>query len=282
MNGSDIRRYLLASTTLTVTLTANFAQATPLPGLSNLDFSNYTGSAPKSYFTSVNPTGWTGGNGLVFIAGTSAGNNATNGPNSTWQAPSVIASLGNYNYVQADGNPYYESGFSYASVMGLTPGDTYSLTFYQAASQQTGYSGATTNQWIVALGAVGSFLYSAEASSPGTPNSSCGTTCVYVDSDPNASIAASALMNVPSEGLVDWQQTSVELTAHATTETLSFLAWGDNGNTTNLPPMAFLTGVNSFAPPTGVPEPATWAMVGLGFAGLGMIGRRRRRPATAG
>jgi hypothetical protein len=31
----------------------------------------------------------------------------------------------------------------------------------------------------------------------------------------------------------------------------------------------------------GVPEPATWAMMGLGFAGLGFIGRRRNKTASA-
>ena len=37
---------------------------------------------------------------------------------------------------------------------------------------------------------------------------------------------------------------SVTLTADAATETLSFMAWGDGGDTTNLPPIAFLAGVN--------------------------------------
>ncbi len=60
--------------------------------------------------------------------------------------------------------------------------------------------------------------------------------------------------------------------ASATSETLSFLAWGDNGNTTNLPPTVFLAGVNS---PSLVPEPSTWAMMIMGFVGLGFMGRRR-------
>jgi hypothetical protein len=58
------------------------------------------------------------------------------------------------------------------------------------------------------------------------------------------------------------------------TEMLSFLAWGDNGSTVNLPPMAFLSGVDS--PPGLVPEPSTWAMTLIGFVGLAYVGSRGR------
>ena len=58
-----------------LSLLAQAAQADPLlPGLTNLNFLNFTGVAPKADFVSVNPTGWTGGTGLIFIdrPGTSA------------------------------------------------------------------------------------------------------------------------------------------------------------------------------------------------------------------
>jgi PEP-CTERM motif len=89
-------------------------------------------------------------------------------------------------------------------------------------------------------------------------------------------------MTVPTGTAVGWQFVSVDLKADAPTELLSFLAWGDNGSTVNLPPMAFLSGVDS---PNGlVPEPSTWAMMIIGFVGLGFAGRRqlkKRAVATA-
>ena len=39
--------------------------------------------------------------------------------------------------MEADGNPAFETGFG-TTLTGLTPGQTYELDFYQAASQQTG------------------------------------------------------------------------------------------------------------------------------------------------
>ena len=251
------------------------AQAFPvLPNLTNLNFLSYSGSAPKNSFTAVNPDGWTGGSGLIFIVAPGTSNSSPTtacGPTylQTYGCPSTLAIPGGYNYVEADGNPDFESGFSY-NITGLAMGQTYTLSFYQAASQQTTFRGATTNQWVVSLGTSGL-----------TDCAGClgGGNSYYSNADPTASIVTTPLMNVPDQGLVDWNYVSVDLTADATNQVLSFLAWGNNGNTANLPPMIFLAGVNS---PSGlnVPEPATFALIGLGLLGLG-ASRLRRFPSAA-
>ena len=249
----------------------------PLPNLLNLNFEDYYGNSPKGSFTSVDPVGWTGGSGLIFIDSQDFANSAA--------GPVYLTTYGNPtgsvtgNYVEADGNPTFESGFNYL-VTGLTPGQTYSLSFYQGASSQTGfgwnpvtgtYSG-TTNQWIVSLGTEGMNI----CNNCGGYDPVFGQTSTYYNNDPNASIAASPLMTVPYKGTVGWQYVTVNLTADASSDLLSFLAWGDNGSTVNLPPIAFLSGVDSPPGLGAAPEPSTWAMMGLGFVGLGLVARNRR------
>lgn len=58
------------------------------------------------------------------------------------------------NFYQADGNPTFERTI-FQTVAGLTAGITYTLQFQQAAGQQVGFSGQTTEQWLVDLGTGG-------------------------------------------------------------------------------------------------------------------------------
>ena len=108
----------------------------PLPNLVNLNFA-LTAHSPKGSFSYVDPVGWTGGTGLIFIDSTMLRNqDAAGSPYLTTYGDPVGSVTG--NYVEADGNPIFESGFSY-SVSGLTVGKTYSLSFYQGASSQAGF-----------------------------------------------------------------------------------------------------------------------------------------------
>ena len=97
----------------------------------------------------------------------------------------------------------------------------------------------------------------------------------YSSTDPNASIATSPADDTCRlKATVGWEYVSVNLTADATTELLSFLAWGDNGSTVNLPPMVFLSGVNS------PPRPGAGAL-DLGDDDPGLRRPRLRRPPPA-
>jgi hypothetical protein len=256
----------------------------PLPNLTNLNFAT-TANPPKGSFSSVDPAGWTGGNGLIFIDSTSDFAQSAAGPVYLTTYGNPVGSVTG-NYVEADGNPTYESGFNY-TVTGLTVGQTYTLSFYQGASSQTGfgynsvvgYNTGTTNQWIVSLGTQGLQL----CDNCGSYNAEYGQTSTYYNNDASASIAASPLMTVPFQGTVGWQYVSVNLKADATTDLLSFLAWGDNGSTVNLPPIAFLSGVNSPPGLGAVPEPSVWALMIVGLLGVGAAIRTRRtkRPVEA-
>src|ERR1700722_8795895 len=132
---------------------------TVLP-VTNLTFNQFNNTfvGPKMQFNAAAPTGWTtGGNSNQSLIGVGTQGSETSSSGVYAVAPGTGFSNtvpAGTNFYQADGNPEYESTIL-QTISGLTAGVTYDLQFQQAAGQQAGFSGATTEQWKVFLGVGG-------------------------------------------------------------------------------------------------------------------------------
>ncbi len=210
-----------------------------------------TTSVPGSYgFGSLDPQGnvaadWsTTGYNFIFAPGSADTTGAQGeygflslwGPHNGGAASNMLpaASPDGGNFVGADGA--YQTEAITQSITGLTAGEHYDVAFDWAGAQQSGYTGATTERWIVGLG---------------------------------AQSISTAVAHNPNHGFTGWMHETFDFTATGSSETLSFLAQGTPGGE---PPFSLLDGVSLSA----VPEPASWAMMVLGIGGLGAIARRRR------
>jgi hypothetical protein len=139
-------------------------------------------------------------------------------------------------------DPAFQNG-AITQTVTLVAGNSYTISFDWAAAQQLGFNGPSDAGWTVSVG---------------------GATLGTVD----ASIA--------SHGFSGWQTQSYTFKATSASEVVSFLGYcnpQDPGCASAVPPFALLDGVSV----NGVPEPSTWAMMVLGFAGLGYAGFRSRR-----
>jgi hypothetical protein len=138
------------------------------------------------------------------------------------------------NVVGIDGGTDFTSTIS-QTIAGLKVGDSYVLSFQQAAAQQIYLSGATTEQWQVTFG---------------------------------SKTDTSTLMNNASQGVVGWNAQSMFFIATSTSEVLSFLALGTPSNE---PPVVLLADVALME----IPEPTDFALLATGVAGLVMLRRRQ-------
>jgi hypothetical protein len=148
-------------------------------------------------------------------------------------------------FMVLDGDPGFSGRFGQV-IDGLTVGNKYQLSFYWAGgelSNRTGYE---------SIALTGNFGLSAFS----TP--------VFNNTKP---------VGVAGD-FSGWSLQTFSFKATSTSQLLSFLAVGTPA--ANLPPVAFLDGVSLVE----VPEPSTWALMLMGFGGLGVMIRTRRRLAA--
>jgi opacity protein-like surface antigen len=242
-----VKQLLVAAAALIAASTA--AQATDL--VVNGSFETLTSGAGQLGYN-TDATGWTvpdGGYTFVFAPGTADTTGSVGqygslylwGPNNGGDMSNMLpaSSPDGGNYVAEDGA--FQVQPIQQTITGLTPGQKYAVSFYWGGAQQFGFTGDTTEEFDVTLG----------AETHSTPT----------------------LTNV-SHGFTGWQKETFTYTATSGSEVLSFLA---NGTPSGEPPFSVLDGVSLNA----VPEPATWAMMLIGVAGMGAVARRRRSAALA-
>ena len=226
-------------------LTCASAQAAPINLVVNGGFESTTnGIGQIDAITKA--TGWTStGYNFVFAGATAASTGATgNYGNVTLWGPATGAANGftasplGGNFLAADGA--YQTEPVQQMINNLVVGQKYDLSFYWAAAQQYGYSGAQTENWVVSLGG------------------QTFSTPVY---------------NNASHGFSGWMSQTFTYTATSTSEMLSFLA---HGTPTGVPPFSLLDGVSLTAQ---VPEPSSVALMLAGLGLLAGTARLRRRKA---
>jgi hypothetical protein len=171
------------------------------------------------------------------------------------------------NYLEIDGDPTWGAPVS-TEMTGLTPGDAYTLTFYQASNEEDGSKKAYVDQWLV---------YAIPNATQGVymcPESYCTT---MANPDPNDLIYTSDGMNNAGGVSTPWVQETTYFTATSATEVLEFVTEA-TGSAGFAPPLLDLALVTTTQ---GTPEAGTWVLTLAGLGAVFAATRLRRRNSTA-
>ncbi len=202
----------------------------------------------------TNLTGWTSAAGSSTNAN-GAFNILYNSATATTVSPDTRFTAGelqtlssaNYGGASPDGGNFvaldgdiFANGALSQLINGLEVGKDYALSFYWATTQLQNRVGATTERLDISFG----------SDSFSTPT-----------------------IGIPTHGFSGWTQVTERFTATNSSQLLSFLSVGTPDG---LPPVALLDGVSVEA----VPEPASWAMLVIGFGLVGAAARRRNRSSA--
>ena len=123
------------------------------------------------------------------------------------------------------------------TIAGLVSGATYTLSFWQAGSEEYTRGGGQSENFVASLG--------------------------------DQSFTSST-MNISNQGFAPWNEFSTTFTWDGVGNVLQIAAVGSGDPAFPLLADASLTG-------TAVPESSTWAMIVAGFAGMGLLARTRRK-----
>jgi hypothetical protein len=255
----------------------DFSPASPMS--STVKFGNFDENNLTQTPDTTTVTGWTS-EGYNFLV--PSGNGISTAGAIKFYGSTLSAPNGASHFVAGDSA--YGVGRIYQDLNDLEVGQTYSISFYQAAAQQNGpnFIGETTDAWIVNVGGT----YTAPTYSNAGNDTYGSTTNTATVGFTGGTTYESPTMTLADQGAAGtqttttgnpnvngWQQDSFVFTAtseNTTTDTntgniktrLSFLA---KGTPVGKPPFALLSGVSA----SKIPEPDTYVgtLLGLGIVG---------------
>jgi hypothetical protein len=270
---------LAAESTLTASQTYDFGLTTTV-SLSD-ESTAYTGGAWTAETYSGSTTqqidcvvAFTGGSSTSDVCGTSGTNLGSAANVTVVTAPGGTNPTGS-NYLMVDGDPHW--GAPISTVLSLTAGDSYTLSFYQASNEESPDNTAYDDSWQV-------YLIPGSTAANICPQSYCTTHAAQTVVDSGDLVHTSAVMHNTGGTSTSWVQDTYTFTASATSEVLEFVTNVLLPGTPDTVP----TG-SSFQPPmldladvtltqnSSTPEPSTWELTMLGAGVVFAVGKLRRR-----